>query len=129
MSLELALIGNALNVGPEDQSLWYYHQFLVCNLLERDPERSIVPYFSTEERLRYLEKEIVDIKDFLEDYKNIKWIYEALLEYTLSTAKIEQREVNIEENKEVGEWLEKLRTLDPMRNGRWEDISRSLGLE
>jgi len=88
-----------------------------------------VPHFSTEERIEYLEKEIVDIKDFLEDYDDVKWIYEALLEYTLSKSKIEQREVTAEEKGEAGEWLERLRALDPMRKGRWADISAALVLE
>lgn len=69
----------AVNVGPEDQSLWYYHQFLLQNLVSRDEKESAVPHLETEERVSYIQTEIEEIKDLLEDYDDIKWIYEALM--------------------------------------------------
>ncbi|SPO05616.1 related to geranylgeranyl transferase alpha chain [Cephalotrichum gorgonifer] len=126
---ELALLSNAVNVGPEDQSLWYYHQFLLLNLVSRDEKESMVPRLETAERTAYIQAEIEGIKDLLEDYQDIKWIYEALMECALSLAKVEDREVNDEEKGEMREWLGKLRELDPMREGRWVDVARRYGLE
>ena len=104
---ELELIRGAVNVGPEDQSLWYYHQFLLLNLTSRDPNTSMVPHLSTPDRVAYIQTEIAEIKDLLEDYVDIKWIYEALMGCTLAVAEVEGRELS--------GWLGMLRELDHMR--------------
>jgi geranylgeranyl transferase type-2 subunit alpha len=127
-ALELNLIREALNVGPEDQSLWYYHQFLVLNLVDYTGRPTMVPNFAVEDRVTYVTREIEDIKDLLEDYDDIKWIYEALMEYTISVSQLEEREPQSEEKEDLKGWLAKLRELDPMRNGRWNDTEREYGL-
>ena len=119
---ELSLVQDALNVGPEDQSLWFYHQFLILNLTERSEGRTIVPALTTAERASYLARDMDFIRDLLEDYDDIKWIYEALLECTLAKPRVERRDMSDAERTELSELLEKLRKLDPMRNGRWKDI-------
>ncbi|KAH8883802.1 geranylgeranyl transferase type-2 subunit alpha [Thozetella sp. PMI_491] len=126
---ELALIREALNVGPEDQSLWYYHLFLILNLTDYVGRPSITPGLSQEERVSYLTREIEDIKDLLEDYDDVKWIYEALLEYTISLSQLEARPLNNGEKEDLKTWLANLRKNDPMRNGRWDDIAAQYGLE
>ena len=125
---ELELIHGAVNVGPEDQSLWYYHQFLLQNLVSRDERESVVPNLGTAERVSYIRAEIEEIKDLLEDYDDIKWIYEELMGCTLAAAEVEEREMNEEEKGEMREWLGKLKGLDPMRKGRWDDEEKRYGL-
>ncbi|KAL2110720.1 hypothetical protein VUR80DRAFT_847 [Thermomyces stellatus] len=125
---ELELIRGAVNVGPEDQSLWYYHQFLLQNLVSRDEKESVVPNLGTAERVSYIRTEIEEIKDLLEDYDDIKWIYQTLVGCTLAVAKVDGRELNEEEKEEMRVWLEKLKELDPMRKGRWDDEERRYGL-
>ncbi|KAL1879096.1 hypothetical protein VTK73DRAFT_7320 [Phialemonium thermophilum] len=125
---ELARIHEALNVGPEDQSLWFYHQFLVSNLTTSVGPTAITPNFTIEDRIAYLTRELQVVADFLEDYNDIKWIYEALLEYTLSLCQLQQRDLDVEERRDLQAWLTKLRSLDPMRNGRWEDMERDVAL-
>jgi geranylgeranyl transferase type-2 subunit alpha len=73
-------------------------------------------------------REMVDIKDLLEDYHDVKWIYEALMEYTLALCAMEERDPDDGERQDLKEWLAKLRSLDPMRNGRWNDLGRANGL-
>ncbi|KAL1910453.1 Rab geranylgeranyltransferase [Sporothrix stenoceras] len=119
---ELGIIREALNVGPEDQSLWFYHQFLMLELTEYIGRPSIVPHLSLEERMTYIARELDDIRDLLSDYDDVKWIYEALFEYTLAVAKMEERPLAENERTDVEEWLAQLRKLDPKRNGRWDDL-------
>lgn len=127
---ELNLARNGLNVGPEDQSLWYYHQFLMSHILRCSGGPTIAPHLTLEERIVYVEKEMDEIRDLLEDYHDVKWIYEALLEYSTSLEALQRRggihgedSARAEENRA---WLGKLMTLDPLRNGRWKDVERTL---
>ncbi|KAJ4269736.1 Rab geranylgeranyltransferase [Fusarium torreyae] len=125
---ELELVRGALDVGPEDQSLWYYHQFLVLNLADPTSKRQIAPVLTVEERKSYIEREVTDIKDLLEDYVDIKWIYEALIEYAIAQTQITGQALESESEDDVASWLETLRKLDPKRNGRWSDLEKELGL-
>ncbi|KAL2185009.1 protein prenylyltransferase [Thermothelomyces heterothallicus CBS 203.75] len=126
---ELSQIRNALNVGPEDQSLWYYHQFLILNIVEPEKHPSMTRGFTREDRVAYLRREIDEIKDLLEDYEDVKLIYEGLFEYTLYLCQLEERQPDETERADLAAWLGKLKQLDPMRNGRWADLERVCGLK
>ncbi|RGP63441.1 geranylgeranyl transferase type-2 subunit beta [Fusarium longipes] len=125
---ELDFVGDGLNVGPEDQSLWYYHQFLVLNLADSTSSRQIAPNLTVDDRKSYLEREVTSIKDLLEDYPDIKGIYEALTEYTMALAHLDQKPLGPEKQIEVVSWLNHLRKIDPKRDGRWHDLEKQLGL-
>ncbi|KAK3297779.1 uncharacterized protein B0H64DRAFT_393026 [Chaetomium fimeti] len=126
---ELQQIREALNVGPEDQSLWYYHQFLVLNLVAPDKHPAMTPDFTREDRVAYLTREIDEIKELVEDYDDVKLIYEALFEYTVYYCQLEERQPEPSERAGLVVWLGKLRELDPMRNGRWADLEREYNLK
>ncbi|CAK7244241.1 MAG: Rab geranylgeranyltransferase [Sporothrix thermara] len=119
---ELNIIREALNVGPEDQSLWFYHQFLMLDLIEYTGRPTMVPHLTLEERMAYIAREMEDIHDLLTDYDDVKWIYEALFEYTMAVAKMLGRPLSEAERVEAQGWLAQLRKLDPKRNGRWDDL-------
>lgn len=89
---------------------------------------TIVPGFNMEERVTYVTREIDDIKDLLEDYDDCKLIYEALMDYTLALARLEERQPIEEEQEDLKQWLSKLQELDPMRSGRWIDMEKRLSL-
>lgn len=125
---ELAFVRQALDVGPEDQSLWYYHHYLCFNLAESTGTGAIVPQMSVVERKNYIIAEMANIRDLAEDYKDVKWIYEALIEYTLTISQLDNRSIQYGEKIEVSQWLAKLRELDPRRIGRWKDFEAQLGL-
>jgi len=125
----LAQIRNALNVGPEDQSLWYYHQFLVLNLVAPGQHPAMTLNFTREDRVAYLTREIDEIKELLEDYDDVKLIYEGLFEYTLYLCQLEERQPDEIERANLVAWLGKLKQLDPMRNGRWADLEKEYGLK
>ncbi|KAK7752973.1 Rab geranylgeranyltransferase [Diatrype stigma] len=119
---ELALVKDALNVGPDDQSLWYYHQFLISQITSYQTQATVVPALTLQERIGYLSREIDDIKDLLVDYKDTKWIYEALLEYSIALRRLELAEGRAGEREDAHAWLAKVQDLDPMRRGRWSDV-------
>lgn len=125
----MAQIRNALNVGPEDQSLWYYHQFLVLNLVAPGQHPAMTLNFTREDRVAYLTREIDEIKELLEDYDDVKLIYEGLFEYTLYLCQLEERQPDEIERANLVAWLGKLKQLDPMRNGRWADLEKEYGLK
>ncbi|KFA64344.1 hypothetical protein S40285_02924 [Stachybotrys chlorohalonatus IBT 40285] len=128
LEAELTQIRNALNVGPEDQSLWFYHQYLMLNLVEQPERLAIAPGLTQKEREAYVLQEIEDIKELLEDYTNIKWIYEALVDYTVAVIRITPREWESQELQDITTWLQELKTLDPSRGGRWKDLEADLGI-
>ena len=117
---------DGLNVGPEDQSLWYYHQFLITNIVESQDQEAIVPGLTTQDKINYIGGEIHEIKDLLEDYDDVKRIYEALVDLKLLTARLESRALRADEKEETLAWVDRLRELDPMRNGRWDDLGKDL---
>ncbi|KAK1754357.1 hypothetical protein QBC47DRAFT_383726 [Echria macrotheca] len=135
---ELGTVNQLLSVDPKDQSLWYYHQFLMLNLLSPVGRPTITPAFSLEDRLSYIMREIEGIKDLLESYEDeelddddrdaVKQIYKALLDYTLALCQLEGRQPDGQERELVAGWLRELRVLDPMRDGRWTDLERDYGL-
>lgn len=102
--------------------MWFYHQFLMLDLTEYIGRPTIVPHLSLEERMTYITRELDDIRDLLTDYDDVKWIYEALFEYTLAVAKMEERPLAENERIDAQAWLAQLRKLDPKRNGRWDDL-------
>ncbi|KAM3522509.1 hypothetical protein NHJ13051_005607 [Beauveria bassiana] len=125
---ELDTVREGLNLGPEDQSLWYCHQFLMSQIVKDGDRDTIAPALTVSERVAYMKHEIYEIKDLLEDYINVKWIYQALFEYTLSLRRLEKRSRG--DNDDAGNlraWLEKLVALDPTRRGRWNDFAREIG--
>ncbi|KAI1247944.1 hypothetical protein MGN70_010192 [Eutypa lata] len=124
---ELEWVKEGLNVGPEDQSLWYYHQFLMSQIANSQGRATIAPALTPDERIDYIRREIDDAKDLLEDYQDVKWIYEALLEYSITLRRVELaagREGGKDEDPRA--WLEKVRALDPMRRGRWSNVETQL---
>lgn len=123
---ELSIAREGLNVGPEDQSLWFYHQFLVSNIIDKPTPRTIAPNLTEAERRSYIESEIEEIKDLLEDYEDIKWIYEALVQYSIALSTSQGKVQASPES--WAPWLKKLRELDPQRDGRWTDLEKQLGI-
>ena len=121
-------MGEGLNVGPEDQSLWFYHQYLMLNLTDLTGRQTITPNLSLEERVAFVKREIDVVKDLWDDYDLVKWIYEALVEYTIMLIQLEGRDAEPREKEDLKSWLGKLGSLDPERKGRWNDMSREQDL-
>ncbi|KAL2001489.1 hypothetical protein VTN02DRAFT_1690 [Thermoascus thermophilus] len=121
---ELTLIHNAL-FDPYDQSLWFYHQNLMCTFDPTLAAQTMAPNLTNSERLDYVRKEIEAIEELLDGAEDCKWIYQALIECTLLASKIEGT-LSGEAQANVRRWLGELQKLDPLRRGRWLDFEQSI---
>ncbi|KAL5345119.1 Rab geranylgeranyltransferase [Pseudogymnoascus australis] len=121
---EFDTMRNALWTDASDQSLWFYHQFLMVTLL--DQTVSILPNFTTEQRIDYANSQIDDLKEMLDGAEDCKWIYNGLYEYTLAICRTCERQPTADELQDLKSWLGELKKLDPVRMGRWEEQERSL---
>ncbi|KAI9367801.1 hypothetical protein BJX61DRAFT_526888 [Aspergillus egyptiacus] len=122
---ELELIHRAL-CDPYDQSLWFYHQNLMCVFDPTKSEQTMAPNLTKAERLEYLHREIEEIKEMLDGAEDCKYLYQALIDYTLLAARVEGRTPDGEQKAQVSNWLSKLKKLDPLRAGRWLQLEVSL---
>ena len=87
--------------------------------------KTMAPNLSTEDRRSYVEAEREFVKELLEDTEDCKWIYQALIELALLDDKL-KGSITVASMEEVNERLEKLKKLDPLRRGRWQDLERTL---
>lgn len=132
---EFKLITTALYTDPYDQSLWFYHQYLMSTLDQDSPtnsslyarDTSIMSPVTNSERLRYLDQEIDSIKDMLDGAEDCKYIYQALLDYAVRYMQIEAGNKKVS-TQELQSWLYELKKLDPLRKGRWFDLEEKLVL-
>jgi geranylgeranyl transferase type-2 subunit alpha len=111
---------------PYDQSVWFYHQFLMSTLTESVGHATITPNFNRDDRIEYIQRQLVNLRDFQDGGEDCKWVYNALLEYTLAVCEMEERLPGHDEVEDCKAWLSQLRKLDPMREGRWNDLEKSL---
>jgi geranylgeranyl transferase type-2 subunit alpha len=124
---ELELIQNAL-IDPNNQSPWFYHQFLMSTISPGiQQESAIVLDLTTAERVSYYEREIERIEEILETDDDCKWVYEALLRYSIELNLLNNQTVQTSVSK-LRLWLSKLRQLDSFRTGRWDDLQHELQL-
>ncbi|KAJ5179799.1 hypothetical protein N7492_003009 [Penicillium capsulatum] len=121
---ELDLIHQAL-IDPYDQSLWFYHQNLMCVFDPAVADRTMAPNLNTSERLQYLEKEIEAITEMLDGAEDCKYIYQALIECSLLASKVSGTLSSNDRERILG-WLSQLKQLDPLRQNRWLDFERTL---
>jgi geranylgeranyl transferase type-2 subunit alpha len=124
---ELELIQTALT-DPFNQSAWDYHAFLMGTITPgSNVENSIVRNFTDHDRTAYFEREMDRIKEMLEVDDDCKLIYEAMLMYSISFSElVAQSEYVTADDQSM--WLTKLRELDSLRMGRWDELALSLKL-
>ena len=125
---EFELITRALYTDPYDQSLWFYHQYLMSTL---DPSNhqsvSILDPCTNGDRSKYLEQELDNVKEMLDGAEDCKYIYQALLEYSQRYLEVEAGNKKVT-TMEMRGWLDELRKIDPLREGRWADLETSLAV-
>ena len=129
-ALEIELITTALYTDPTDQSLWFYHQFLVYTIYPPSSQVSFV-YLEPSDRMAYLESLLTETLELLDGAEDCKWIYQALIQLCL----LWRRETAdgswpvIARDGKLAKWMSELRKLDPLRKGRWTDLENELDLE
>lgn len=128
LDTELALICEAINTDPFDQSIWFYHQYLMTTLSPNCPSQDRIALdLDNGDRQRYYENEMQYIREILEDEEDCKWIYEGLLFLAGAYMEVDSG-TKVFTTADMRSWLQQLRRLDPLRSGRWEDLGRSLNL-
>ncbi|OJD23469.1 hypothetical protein ACJ73_05177 [Blastomyces percursus] len=123
---ELKLIHRAL-IDPYDQSLWFYHQNLMCTFDPPLAAGTMAPNLTDAERLEYLEREVEAITEMLDGEEDCKWIYQALINCGAIISRVEG-EMSTEMKQRISRWVCELKRLDPLRRGRWLDLEASLSL-
>ncbi|KAL8827627.1 MAG: hypothetical protein Q9170_006939 [Blastenia crenularia] len=119
---ELELIQRALWADPDskDQSLWFYHQYLISNFEPSSNVDTIVPELSTDDKLEYVKAQIEDLREMLDGAETCKWIYQRLIDLASTGRRLDgQWPV---ESSLIETWLDKVTELDPPRKGRWDDL-------
>ncbi|KAF3048145.1 Rab geranylgeranyltransferase [Didymella heteroderae] len=128
LASELELICEAINTDPFDQSIWFYHQYLMSTISPScAPENLIVQDLTNGDRQKYYETEMEYIKEILEDETDCKWIYEGLLGLAEAYLEVDAGTAVVT-TKDMRAWLAELKRLDALRRGRWEDLERKLQL-
>ena len=80
----------------------------------------MVPDLTTVERIAYVSEEIIKIREMLDGAEDCRWIYQSLIHLNIL-----YRELGndwFEESDHVGEYIDELAKLDPLRLGRWNDL-------
>lgn len=124
-SAELELIQRALS-DPSDQSLWFYYQYLICTFDPVYAHRSMAPNMTTEQRLAYVKRQLESVIEMLEFDEDCKWIYKGLIQLNVLHKTLSQKWLS--QKSQIISWTHRLRELDPLRKGRWEDLERTLDL-
>ncbi|KAK8200373.1 hypothetical protein IWZ00DRAFT_497191 [Phyllosticta capitalensis] len=128
LKAEFELIQKALYTDPYDQSLWFYHANLMSALEDTTPRSArIILELDNDIRQEFVEEEFESIKDMLDGAEDCKWIYQALLDTAVALKQLKEGSDGGFDDEMAG-WLSELRKLDPLRSGRWDDLSKKLKL-
>ena len=123
---EFMLIESALYTDPYDQSLWFYYQFLMVTIIAGDASNApSFVFLGHKDRIDYLGRELDKLQDLLKGAEDCKWIYQALIEYSLAYKSLTGENI-ASTSLETGKWLSQLQNLDPLRRGRWNDLAKSI---
>lgn len=125
MRSELELIQRALWAGDHDQSLWFYHQYLMCTFDDSHASDSMAPNLSIQEKLEYLTGEIEKVMDMLDGAEDCKWIYQSLIHLSILWNKL-GKAWPPQAKEHLRGWIEQLRELDPLRGARWNDLEKEI---
>jgi geranylgeranyl transferase type-2 subunit alpha len=111
---------------PYQQSAWFYYQFLMTTLTNYVGHATITPNFTHLNRIDYVTRQLAILTDMLDGAEDCKWIYSALIEYSLLLCQMEERPPRPDEKQDCMTWLTELRKLDPLRRGRWDELEKTL---
>ena len=64
----------------------------------------------------------------LDGAEDCKYIYQALLEYSRRRIDLGGDGDEEDTRRDMAGWLEELKKLDPLREGRWKDMEKSMKL-
>ena len=127
---ELSWILDGIYTDPYNQSLWFYHHNLMCTFDPALAPQTIAPGLTTNERISYVSTEIDNIIDAREGAEDCKYINQTLIELVSLYSRLSNGQVPPQaQNGTLRKWFENLRSLDPKRMGRWDDLVKDLNLD
>lgn len=85
----------------------------------------MAPNLKDEQRKTYIAQEREFIEELLEDTTDCKWVYQALVELAFLEAKLDGA-MSEDSRHKAKEWIGQLKTLDPLRAGRWAELENSI---
>ena len=97
----------------------------MCAFDPRTAQQTMTPNLSEQDRLQYIADEREYIEDLLEDAKDSKWVYQALIDLAILFAKLEGSLAKTDKEA-VLRWIDDLHKLDPLRKGRWDDLRQRI---
>ena len=86
--------------------------------------RSMLPSLPSTARLKYIKNELDKLLDMLDGDEDCKWIYKAIIQLSITHRTLEDKWPVAQY--EINSWISKLRILDPLREGRWNDLEESV---
>ena len=121
---ELELIQRALWAGSDDQSLWFYHQYLMGTFDPNLAPNSMTPDLTVTEKIQYLRQEIERVQEMLEGAEDCRWIYLTLTNLSITFKLLANKwPVTVDH---VEAWVAQLIELDPLRATRYLDLKRKI---
>lgn len=121
---ELELIQRALYADSNDQSLWFYHQYLISTFDPKYVHISITPHLSLDQKLEYINLEYNKVLEMLDGAEDCKWIYQSLIQISILYNTLSNEWPA--PGDQIRKWVRELKRLDPLRKGRWHDIEKGL---
>ncbi|KAF2859429.1 protein prenylyltransferase [Piedraia hortae CBS 480.64] len=100
---EFEWVTTALWTDPADQSLWFYHSFLLDFV---GPDK--------QEDHHFVKKELDNLREMKDEGEMSKYLFLALLQCCDLQGHVEEDERR--------EWITTLQKIDPLRKGRWDDM-------
>ncbi|EEH08191.1 prenyltransferase alpha subunit repeat protein [Histoplasma capsulatum G186AR] len=123
---ELKLIHRAL-IDPYDQSLWFYHQNLMCTFDPALASGTMAPNLTDIERLEYLENEVEAITEMLDGEEDCKWIYQALISCGVVICRV-KGVMSTEMKQRISGWAREVARFggltEPVRAAMFHDIPK-----
>jgi geranylgeranyl transferase type-2 subunit alpha len=87
--------------------------------------KTMAPNLSTAQRRQYLSSEREFVEELLADASDSKWVYQSLIELAVLKAKLDGSMSMDTKSSALG-WVEELKTLDPLRSGRWLELEKTV---
>jgi geranylgeranyl transferase type-2 subunit alpha len=120
---ELDFIQDVL-IDPFNSAAWFYHDVLMQTLLPGCPASlRIIQDPTAADLTRYYSQELSRISEMLEDFDDCKFIYQALIEYSLELTRLTRGDEDstlAASLTQLQNWGQMLAKLDPLRLGRWK---------